>query len=120
MEAPASISFYRVTKTDPPTEDDYLTRLERDGPPPDHLPPEVRESWDAYSAFDTAEGAIKMARRFKRLGRHICRYDIPEDAGITWQQTIEPGHYDLRGDKEVLKRCWVECVVTLDELATKG
>lgn len=106
-------SFYRVTKSFPPTEEDYQTRLERDGPPPDHLPPEVKKSWDAYSAFDTPEGAIAMARRFKRLGRHISRYDVPEGAGLTWKQTIEPGHYDLRGDKEALRRCLVGCVATL-------
>lgn len=113
-------SFYRVTKTDPPTDDDYLTPLERFGPPPDDADPERRESWDAFSAFDTPEGAIRTARRFRRLGRHIFRYDIPEGIGITWEQTIEPGHFDLRGDKEVLKRCLVGCVATLETQPGRG
>ena len=54
-----------------------------------------------------------MARRFKRLGRYISRYDVPEGIELTWRQTIEPGHYDLRGDKEALRRCLIECVDTL-------
>lgn len=119
MEAGTVSSFYRVTKTDPPTDDDYLTPLERFGPPPDDTDPAKKESWDAFSAFDTAEGAIRTARRFKRLGRHIFRYDIPEGAGITWKQTIEPGHFDLRGDKEALKGCLVGCVATLEESPSK-
>lgn len=110
MEAPAMKSFYRVTKTNPPTDDDYLTRLERDGEPPDHLPDDQKKSWDAFSAFDTLEGAMAKARRFKRLGRYIAQYDIPEGSGIAWEQTIEPGHYDLRGDKEELKHYWKGCV----------
>lgn len=106
-------SFYRVTKTDPPTAVDYQTRFDREGPAPANLSPEVKESWDAYSAFDTSEGAIAMARRFKRLGRYICQYDIPEDRGIKWEQTIAPGHYDLRGHSEILKQCLVGCVEEL-------
>jgi hypothetical protein len=110
VEADPVKSFYRVTKSNPPSDADYVTRLEREGPPPAHLPDEVKESWDAFSAFDSADGALAKARRFKRLGRYIMRYDIPAEGGIAWKQTIEPGHYDLRGDKETLKRYWVGCV----------
>jgi hypothetical protein len=106
-------SFYRVTKTYPPTDVDYQTRFDREGPAPANLSPEVKESWDAYSAFDTPQGAIAMARRFKRLGRYICQYDIAEDGGIKWEQTIAPGHYDLRGHSEILKQCLVGCVEEL-------
>jgi hypothetical protein len=87
--------------------------LDREGPAPDDVSAEVRESWDAYPAFDTAEGTIAMARRFKRLGRYICQYDIPEDGTITWEQTIAPGLYDLRGDSEKLMQCLVGCVEEL-------
>lgn len=113
MEAHVVKSFYRITKANPPTDDDYQTRFDREGSAPDDLPEAVRESWDAYSAFDTPEGAKAMARRFKRLGRYISRYDVPEDGGITWEQTIEPGHYDLRGSKEILKQYLVGCVEEL-------
>jgi hypothetical protein len=61
-----------------------------------------------YSAFDTAEAAVQLAKRMRvKLGRVIVRYDIPEGVGITWE--LVPGdegtgHFDLFGDKEVLKR----------------
>lgn len=113
MEGRVVKSFYRVTKSYPPTDIDYQTRFDREGPAPDDVSAQVKESWDAYSAFDTPEGAIAMARRFKRLGRYICQYDVPEGGGITWEQTIAPGHYDLRGDSDFLKRCLVGCVEEL-------
>jgi hypothetical protein len=40
---------------------------------------------------------------FTHLGNHIVRYDIPDGSGITWEQSGEPGHFDVRGDKEELK-----------------
>jgi len=43
-------------------------------------------------------------RMFSRAGTLIVRYDIPAGSKVRWEQTIEPGHYDLRGDKEELKR----------------
>jgi hypothetical protein len=98
-------SFYRVAKSYPPTDEDYVTRQERDGDPPGHLSEEVRRSWDGLSAYDTVEGARRQARRFPRLGRFIVRYDIPEGSAVTWEQSLGPGHYDLRGDKDELKRC---------------
>ncbi len=62
------------------------------------------------SAFDTEEGARRQAKMFTHLGSLIARYDLPEDAGITWEQSGEPGHLDLRGDKEALKRCLTRVV----------
>lgn len=70
MEERAVKSFYRVTKSYPPTDADYQTRFDREGPAPSDLPPEIRESWDAYSAFDTPEGAIAtvyLPVRYPRL-----------------------------------------------------
>jgi hypothetical protein len=97
-------SFYRVAKNYPPMDQDYVTRQERDGDPPAHLSREIRRSWDALSAYDSEEGARRQAQRFPKLGRFIVRYDVPEGAGVTWEQTLGPGHYDLRGDKDELKR----------------
>jgi hypothetical protein len=82
VEVSVMKSFYRITKFNPPTDADYQTRFDREGPAPENLPPQVRESWDALSAFDTSDGAIATARRFKRLGRYICRYEIP-NAGVS-------------------------------------
>lgn len=95
MEERVAKTFYRIAKTYPPTDIDYQTRFDGQGPAPDNLPAQVRESWDAFSAFDTPEGAITTVRRFKRLGRCICQYDIPEAGDIIWKQTFSPGQYSL-------------------------
>jgi len=105
VSRPAIRSFYRAAKKYPPTDRDYLTPQERRGDPPEHLTPEQRRSWTALSAYDTEEGVRRQHRLLRPpgLGKHVVRYDIPEGSGITWEQTIAPGHFDLRGDPEELK-----------------
>lgn len=107
MEVRPVKTFYRVTKTNPPTERDYVTLAERKGDPPETLTEEARASWYAFSAYDTIDGARNQALQVRGIGRFIWRYDIPEDAGIRWAQTLFPGHYDLWGDKDVLRACEV-------------
>lgn len=53
---------------------------------------------------DTARAAARNATR--DLGKFIVRYDIPAGSGISATATpnITPGHYDLRGDMDELKR----------------
>jgi hypothetical protein len=101
-------TFYRATKRYPPTDKDYLTRQERQGNPPPNVPQEVRDSWDALSFYDTFEGIERQIRLVPAIGRHIVRDDIPESSGITWNETQPPGHFDIRGDKELLKQCLVD------------
>jgi hypothetical protein len=108
-------SFYRATKRNPPTDKDFITRQERQGDPPPGTSEEVRESWDALSFYDTIEGLERQIRQLPAIGRYICRFDVPEDIGITWKETHPPGHYDLRGNKELLKACFVDCVGYVDD-----
>lgn len=70
----------------------------------------MRKSWDALSFYTTPEGVRRMAEEIPAIGEFVARYDIPLDAGITWEETIEPGHFDIRGDKETLKRCLTDCI----------
>jgi len=95
-------SFYRVAKSFPPTDQDDRTQRDFRGEPGAHLTEEELWRWDAYSAFDTEQGARRQARRIKRLESYIVRYDIPEGSGIAWRKTFGPGHYDLKGDKTEL------------------
>jgi hypothetical protein len=106
-------AFYRAIRSNPPTDRDYVTPHERRGDPPPHLSAEEQRSWDALSFYDTKEGVRRQARLVPAIGRFIARYDIPIDAGITWEQTIAPGHYDVRGDKETLKRCLTDDIEPL-------
>ncbi|MGH2616744.1 MAG: hypothetical protein ACRDJC_16035 [Thermomicrobiales bacterium] len=116
MEARPARIFYRATKRYPPTNKDYITRQERLGDPPEDEDEEVRKSWDALSFFDSVEALEQQIREIPAIGRHMCRYRIPENAGITWEASGNPGHFDLRGDKEVLKECLVDCVGYVDDI----
>lgn len=108
-------TFYRATKRFPPTDKDYVTRQERQGDPPPEVSREIRESWDALSFYDSLEGIERQIRRVPAIGRHIVRYDIPDGIGITWTETQPPGHFDIRGDKELLKQCMVDRVGYIEE-----
>ena len=90
---------------------DYTTASERrrGAPPPPYVPPERHRSWyQGYSAYDTPEAAARPAMKMRgKLGDLIVRYDIPEGVGITWEPVPgdeDSGHFDLFGDKDVLKR----------------
>ena len=109
MEDKPRRSFYRAAKHYPPTDRAYRTPQDKGKAPPPTLTEEQRRSWDALSAWDSEEGARRAARqaaaRGNELGRLIVRYDVPEEgSGITWEPSIEEGHYDLRGELTALKR----------------
>ena len=97
-------SFFRVAKYVPPIAEDYRTQRDFRGEPDPNLTEEEQWSWDAYSAFDTEEGARRQGRRIRRLGTHIVRYDIPDGSGIEVRQTFRVGHFDRRGDTDELHR----------------
>ena len=97
-------SFFRVAKSYPPTDADYRTQRDLRGDPPPDLTEEELWSWDAFSAFDTEADARRRGRRFRRLGTHVVRYDIPAGSGIEWSKTFAPGHFDLKGDQTELHR----------------
>ena len=75
----------------------------------------MRKSWDALSFFDSVDALERQIREIPAIGRYMCRYDVPEGADVTWEATAPPGHFDLRGDKEVLKASLVECVGYVDD-----
>lgn len=56
------------------------------------------------------QDGIRLKRHDKkaplaRSAKWIVRYDIPEGSGVECEPSIEPGHYDIRGDIEQLKLC---------------
>lgn len=106
MEQPRTRTLYRAVRTNPPTDRDYVTLQERKGNPPADLPDEQRRSWDALSFYDTADGVRRMAAEIRGPWKFVARYEIPLDVtDLSWEESIEPGHYDVRGNTETLKRC---------------
>jgi len=97
-------SFFRIVKTFPPDNDDYLTPREKGRKPkPGWSDAEIR-SLDALSSWDPEAGARLIGKAFPKAGSFIARYDIPAGAGVWWEPIGEPGHHDLRGDYEELRR----------------
>ncbi len=119
MVGQPAMTLYRVVKTSPPTEADYETHQDRLGKVPSKHPEHVKRSWDALSSFDSLDGALRLARAVPKLGDYIAQFDIPEGIGVTWEQSGEEGHYDLRGDKAALRSCFVGIVAEVPRPAMK-
>lgn len=119
MDAQPAKTLYRVVKSNPPNEEDFLTHQDRLGKVPSKHPEHVKRSWNALSAFDTPEGAVRLAEEVSKLGDYIARFDIPEGIGVTWEPSGEQGHFDLRGDKVALRSCFVEIVAVVQRPAAE-
>lgn len=89
--------FYRIAKTDPPTDADFLSRTEMGIPPQAGASPEEIASNDLVSVWATFGRAKGLAKAFRRMGAYVVTIDIPDGAPIGFQPTSTPGHYDLTG-----------------------
>lgn len=95
--------LYRAATRHPPRDREYQPPAARGQKLPEDASDETRRSWDALSAWDTLEAAI-VASRNMRSARCIVCYDLPEQCGVTYEPSGDPGHFDIRGDYEELKR----------------
>ena len=66
--------FYRIVRTNPPTEADFLS-YEALGRPLYRDTPELRRSWEAVSVYDEVESARETVRRFPQIGTFIAELD---------------------------------------------
>ena len=94
-------TFFRVVKTDPPGEADFLSHEARGLVPRDPSREAVRLS-RGVSVLDSEERARATARRWPRMGRFIARLDISDEAAVTYERTGASGHYTLWADPTVL------------------
>lgn len=89
--------FYRVVKTDPPTERDFLSAKAL-GRPLRRDTPENRRIWDGLSVLATTDAARARVTQFPQMGMFIAVVDIPDDRSIPWEQTTpDPDHYTIWG-----------------------
>lgn len=103
MGTEIAISLFRFAERFPPGDKEYLSSQAKGRIPPSNASDELLRSWDALSGWDTLEAARQKAP-LARSAKWIVRYDIPADSGVEFEPSIEPGHYDIRGDIEQLKR----------------
>ena len=105
--------LYRSAERYPPGDREYRTAAAKGRQPrPDATDEELR-SWDALSAWDTPEAAMKVALG-SRSARYVVCYAIPDNCGVTYEPSIEPGHFDIRGDLDELKRYLMDVKIDVD------
>lgn len=94
--------LYRAAERYPPANREYRSSAAKGRQPPPDASEELLRSWDALSAWDTPEAALRVARG-SVSARYVVCFEIPDDCGVIYEQSGEPGHFDIRGDMEELK-----------------
>jgi hypothetical protein len=90
-------TFYRILKTNPPTEADFLSYAAL-GRPLRRDTPELRRSWEGVSTYDTLDAARAIVANAPRIGRFIAELEIGEDGPVAFEQSgADPSHFDLFG-----------------------
>lgn len=91
-------TFYRIVKTNPPKEADFLSyralgrSLLRDTP-------SQHRSWEGISVTSTLGAARALSARAPNLGRFSAVLELAEHSPVRFEQTGRtPEHYDLWGE----------------------
>lgn len=96
-------SFFRIVQTNPPAREDFLSHQARKGPPPPHIPVELRRLWHGISVYDTETDARRRAERSPYLGRYVEELRVAERGSVTYEKTTrDRRHYTLWGDPDNL------------------
>lgn len=91
-------TLYRIVKSDPPTEADFLS-YKAIGRPLLRDTPSQRRSWEGISVTSTLGAARVLAARAPSLGRFIAILELDENGPIRFAQTGRASeHYDLWGE----------------------
>lgn len=103
-------SFYRIVRTNPASEDDFLSDKAR-GLPPRNDEPLTLHVWDGISVYRTLAQAQGKARDYPFLGRFIAELNIDVDSpDIRIEKTYGRGHHTLWGAPAVLLRAVVRVI----------
>ena len=91
-------TFYRVVKTSPPTERDFLWHLALGRRIRNPTPAVLRDA-AGVSVTLTTDGARSLVEDFPQMGSFIAAVEIEEDGPIGYEQTgLYPEHYTLWGE----------------------
>jgi hypothetical protein len=100
--------FYRVVKSNPPTERDFLS-VKALGRRLRHDTPQNRRIWDGVSVTATEDAARFLVEQYPQMGRYIATLEVPEHGPIRYEQTTnDPDHYTL----------WASAAVLLDRVVS--
>lgn len=98
-------TFYRITRSDPPTLQDFLSHVALNKPMPIDTP-EARRLYEGISVYITTDAVRFTVGKYPKIGRYIATLEVPEDGSILHEQTTgNPAHYTLWADaKDLLER----------------
>ncbi len=97
-------TFDRIVRTDPPTEQDFLSYAAL-GYPLRRNTPELRRSWSGVSVYTSERAARMIATKYPRLGAFIAELEVFDDSVVAYEQTgADLEHFDLFGSAEDMLR----------------
>jgi hypothetical protein len=93
----AERAFWRIVRTDPPTERDFMSN-DALGRRPRDRDPETLRLWSGISVYATARQAKRTAVAFPMIGSFLARVRVRDGDPIRVEKTLGPNHYTLWGD----------------------
>jgi hypothetical protein len=96
LDEPGRRLFYRVVRTNPPTQHDFTSNMALGRLLLDPTP-EKRRLWSGLSFWATEAQARRNARRFRDQGDFVAVVGIEVDGPIRVEKTRGPGHYTVWG-----------------------
>ena len=107
--------LYRLTRSNPPAESDFVSAWDLGRRPPAGLRGRERirqeEAYKALSMLRTREAALRYARKYPGLGSFLCEMEIPDQARVT----NGGDHASVHGAEPKLALTWVLSTVPVSE-----
>jgi hypothetical protein len=98
LDSGATRTFFRITRSNPPTLNDFLSNTARRRRPPRRDARTLR-LWDGVSVFDTEDSARRQAQRIPAIGGYIAAVQFPAAGPVHYEQTgNDPHHYTVWAD----------------------
>lgn len=110
--------FFRIVKSDPPTEEDFLSYAALGVPVRDPTDEETLLLATGVSVFATEAQARGRARARPDLGAYIARLEIPDDSSVQPRRGHRGHHTIWAEPKQLLS--WVKGVVALGSSEALG
>lgn len=104
--------LWRTVRSDPPTEDDFLSMEALGRPRRKNTPPEL---WSGVSTFADPTIAAAIARRFGH-GDFLARLALDAADPIRWEKTPGEGHFTIWGTPAEMLTRVVDVVAIADVL----
>jgi hypothetical protein len=97
----AERTFWRVVRTNPPQERDFLSN-EAQGRSPRDDDPETLRLWSGISVYATRLQAQRTAIAYPFLGGFLAELRISDIDPVRWERTRGRGHHTLWGEARLL------------------